>query len=94
MILLRMAIRPGAEQARHGVTTVDFPWESLVDRLIQWHYGHPWAPRSTVRLMCSKRAVPRTSGAPGAGCPDQAVNGHGFPVSRGKVSSVRRLTFW
>jgi hypothetical protein len=38
--LLRMAIRHRAEEARHGVGTADFPWESLVDRLVQWHYGH------------------------------------------------------
>jgi hypothetical protein len=39
--LLRMAIRPRAEEARLGVAAADFPWESLVDRLIHWHYSHP-----------------------------------------------------
>jgi hypothetical protein len=39
--LLRIAILPRAEEARHGVEAVDFPWESLVDRLIQWHYSYP-----------------------------------------------------
>lgn len=39
--LLRMAMRPRAEEGRFGVAAADFPWESLVDRLIQWHYSHP-----------------------------------------------------
>jgi hypothetical protein len=39
--LLRKAVWIRAEGARHGVEFVDFPWESLVDRLVQWHYGHP-----------------------------------------------------
>jgi hypothetical protein len=37
--LLRMAIRPRAEEARLGVVAPDFPWESLVDQV--WHYDHP-----------------------------------------------------
>lgn len=39
--LLQMAVRLRAEQARHGVALVDFPWESLLDRVAQWHYDHP-----------------------------------------------------
>jgi hypothetical protein len=39
--LLRMAIQPRAEGARRGVEIADFPWESLVDRVVQWHYEHP-----------------------------------------------------
>jgi hypothetical protein len=39
--LLRMAIRPRAEEARRGVAASGLPWESLVDRLIHWHYSHP-----------------------------------------------------
>lgn len=39
--LLPMALRPKAEEARFGVAAADFPWESLVDRLIQWNYDHP-----------------------------------------------------
>lgn len=39
--LLRIAVRPKAELARYGAEIADFPWESLVDRLIQWHYSHP-----------------------------------------------------
>lgn len=39
--LLQMAVRLRAEQARHGVAFVDFPWESLLDRVAQWHYDYP-----------------------------------------------------
>jgi hypothetical protein len=39
--LLQMAVGIRAEQARHGVALMDFPWESLVDRVAQWHYDHP-----------------------------------------------------
>lgn len=39
--LLRTAVGIRAEQARHGVAVMDFPWESLVDRVAQWHYDHP-----------------------------------------------------
>jgi hypothetical protein len=39
--LLQMVMLIRAEEARHGIGVADFPWESLVDRMVQWHYGHP-----------------------------------------------------
>jgi hypothetical protein len=39
--LLQMALLPRAEEARHGIAAADFPWESLVERMVQWHYAHP-----------------------------------------------------
>jgi hypothetical protein len=39
--LLQMALLPKAEAARRGVEMPEFPWESLADRMVQWHYAHP-----------------------------------------------------
>ncbi|MFI7666846.1 hypothetical protein [Nocardia sp. NPDC049526] len=39
--LLRIAVRPRAEMARHNRDSTDFPWESLVEIMIEWHYKYP-----------------------------------------------------
>jgi hypothetical protein len=39
--LLRAALEPRAVEAAFGVETVDFPWESLVDRMLKWHFQYP-----------------------------------------------------
>ncbi|WP_156161567.1 hypothetical protein [Nocardia vulneris] len=39
--LLRMALLPRAESARRGLEVMDFPWESLVELMVRWHFDHP-----------------------------------------------------
>lgn len=39
--LLQMATRPRAESLRRGLDLGDFPWETLIDLMLEWHYSHP-----------------------------------------------------
>jgi len=46
--LLEMAIRPRAESFRRGIEISDFPWETLVDLVLEWHFDHPPGDREVV----------------------------------------------
>ena len=77
--LLRTAVGIRAEQARHGVAVMDFPWESLVDRVAQWHYDHPlgtaeYSPADVHdAVSAAVKFDPRR--AAGGWCPQRRVHG-------------------
>lgn len=39
--LLQMAIARRAAETKFGVVAIGFPWESLMDRVLEWHYRYP-----------------------------------------------------
>ncbi|MEU0797829.1 hypothetical protein ABZ342_47850 [Amycolatopsis sp. NPDC005961] len=46
--LLEVALRPRAESFRRGLEVIDFPWETLIDLVLEWHYAHPSGDREVV----------------------------------------------
>jgi hypothetical protein len=88
--LLLMAVWPRTEGARRGVEVVDFPWETLVDRVSQWHFDHAFGT-GEYSLIDVRDAVQAASESTRVEPLERAIQADAFQVR--KTGGAFRVTY-